>query len=234
MIFTTMTEKLKIRWNSHACFEIEGSKKIIIDPFLEGNPKATRKKEDVKADIVIVTHGHGDHVGDALFIAKKNSAPVVTMVELAWLMKEKEESLEVHDINYSGSVKVDGVKITAVPAYHSSSYDGKYAGNPGGMIIEMDGRTLYHAGDTGVFMDMELIGKMYHPEIAMLPIGGHYTMAPKEAAKAVEMIKPQIAIPMHYSTFPAIEQNPDEFRKEVERNSTSKVRIMSIDQTIEV
>ncbi len=230
----TMSEKLKLRWNGHACFEISGSRTIIVDPFLEGNPKATRKKEDVRADIVVVTHGHEDHVGDALYIAKKNNAPIVTMVELAWLLKEKDNSLEIHDINYSGSVSIGKVKITAVPAYHSSSYGGKYAGNPGGMIIEMDGRVLYHAGDTGIFMDMELIGRMYHPEVAMLPIGGHYTMSPKEAAMAVGMIKPQLAIPMHFSTFPPIEQNPEEFKKEVEANSAGKVKIMSIDQTIEV
>ncbi|MHB1439252.1 MAG: metal-dependent hydrolase [Cuniculiplasma sp.] len=227
-------KKLNIKWNGHACFEISGSKRIIIDPFLEGNPVAKKKKEDVQADVIVVTHGHGDHVGDALFIAKKNKAPIVTMVELAWLLKEKEESLEIHDINFSGSVNIDSVKITAVPALHSSSYDGKYAGNPGGMIMEMDGRTLYHAGDTGVFMDMELIGKMYKPEIALLPIGGHYTMSPAEAARAVEMIHPKVAIPMHYNTFPPIQQNPEVFKNLVESGSQTKVHVMNVGQNLDL
>lgn len=228
-----MEQKLKIKWIGHACFEISGSKRIIIDPFIEGNPTAKVKKEDIKTDIVVVTHGHGDHVGDALFIAKQNIAPIVTMVELAWLMKEKEESLEVHDINFSGSVIIGNVSITAVPALHSSSFEGKYAGNPGGMIIKMDGRTIYHAGDTGVFLDMELIGEMYRPEIAMVPIGGHYTMSPQEASRAIEMIRPKIAIPMHFNTFPPIQQDPVKFKELVERKGITKVSVMTPDQSLE-
>ncbi len=229
-----MDAKLKIKWIAHACFEISGTKKIIIDPFIEGNPAATIKKEEVKADIVVVTHGHGDHVGDAIFIAKNNSAPIVTMVELAWLLKEKDNTLEVHDINFSGSVTIGPVTITAVPALHSSSFEGKFAGNPGGMIIKMDGKTIYHAGDTGVFLDMELIGEMHHPEIAMVPIGGHYTMSPAEASRAIEMIRPKIAIPMHYNTFPLIQQDPLKFKDMVERKGMTKVQVMIPGQTVEL
>jgi L-ascorbate metabolism protein UlaG (beta-lactamase superfamily) len=229
-----MENKLSIKWNGHACFEIKGSKTILIDPFIEGNPAAIIKKEEVKADIIVVTHGHGDHVGDSLYIAKRDKVPIVTMVELAWLLKEKEPEVEFHDINFSGSVTIGDVKITAVPALHSSSYDGKFAGNPGGMIINMDGRTLYHAGDTGLFLDMELIGEMYNPEIAMLPIGGHYTMDPKAAAKAVELIKPKVAIPMHFNTFPLIQQDPNKFKELTEKNTSTKVQIMTVGQTIEI
>ncbi len=229
-----MEQKLSIKWIGHACFEISGSKRIIVDPFIEGNPTAKVKKEDIKTDIVVVTHGHGDHVGDALFIAKKNKAPIVTMVELAWLLKEKDDSIEVHDINFSGSTIIGNVSITAVPALHSSTFEGKFAGNPGGMIIKMDGRTIYHAGDTGVFLDMELIGEMYHPEIAMVPIGGHYTMAPPEASRAIEMIRPKIAIPMHFNTFPLIQQDPAKFKDMVERKGITKVQVMTPDQSIEL
>ena len=223
--------KLKFRWNGHACFDIENQetgKKLIIDPFLEGNPVAKLKKDEVKADVVVVTHGHSDHVGDAPYISIKNKAPLVTMVELAWILGEKNEGLQIHDINFSGSVEVGGIKITAVPALHSSSYDGMYAGNPGGMILDFNGFKVYHAGDTGVFSDMELIGKMYKPDVALLPIGGHYTMSPQEALKAVELINPKMAIPMHYNTFPAIKQDPLLFKSLVEKSTKTKVMIPEI------
>lgn len=229
-----MSKNIELIWQGHACFEIRGSKRIIVDPFLEGNPVAKIKKEDVEADIVVVTHGHSDHVGDALYIGKKNEAPIVTMVELAWLLSEKDKSLTIHDINFSGNVIIDGVKITAVPALHSSSYEGKYAGNPGGMIIEMDRTTIYHAGDTGIFKDMELIGSMYKPDIAMLPIGGHYTMSPNEAAEAVKMIKPKVAIPMHYSTFPLIKQDPSVFKSLAEKDGGIKIIIPEIGKNFNV
>ena len=230
-----MSEKIKLRWNGHACFDMEDletGKKLIIDPFIEGNPSSKIRKEDIKTDVVVVTHGHSDHVGSAPFICKQNNAPLVTMVELAWILSEKNEGLKVHDLNFSGTTEVAGINITAVPAMHSSSYEGMYAGNPGGMILDFGGVRIYHAGDTGLFKDMELIGSVYRPDIALLPIGGHYTMSPQDAAKAVTLINPHIAIPMHYNTFPPITQNPKIFKNLVEINSRTKVIIPAIGEEI--
>lgn len=222
--------KINITWHGHACFNIDMGKQIIIDPFIEHNPVAMIRKEDVKADIVVATHGHSDHVADALYIASKNKAPLVTIVELAWLLQEKDHSVKIHDINFSGSVEISGIKITAVPALHSSSFEEKYAGNPGGMILSNGKVTIYHAGDTGVFSDMKLIGDLYKPDIAMLPIGGHYTMGPDEAIEAIKMIKPKIVIPMHYNTFDMIKQDASLFKKMAEERTNSKVQLMEIEK----
>ncbi|MGP6206854.1 metal-dependent hydrolase [Cuniculiplasma sp. SKW3] len=229
-----MVKNVEMIWQGHACFEIKKGKNVVIDPFIEGNTSAKIKKEDIKADVVVVTHGHSDHVGDALFIAKNSKAPIVTMVELAWLLSEKDNSLTVHDINFSGSVQIDGIKISAVPALHSSSYEGKYAGNPGGMVINFGDLTVYHAGDTGLFKDMELIGSYYKPDVALLPIGGHYTMSAYEAAEAVKMIKPKVAIPMHYNTFPLISQDPNIFKNLVEKETKTRVIVPKISEKFQL
>ncbi len=225
--------KVHITWHGHACFNIDMGKQIVTDPFIEHNPVALIRKEDLKADIVVVTHGHSDHVADALYIASRNHAPIVTIVELAWLLQDKDHSVKIHDINFSGSVDVSGIKITAVPALHSSSFEEKYAGNPGGMIISNGKTTIYHAGDTGVFSDMKLIGDLYKPDIAMLPIGGHYTMGPEETIEAIKMIKPKIVIPMHYNTFDMIKQDANLFKKNAEERTNSKVQIMEIEKVKE-
>ena len=226
-----MAEKVSIQWHGHACFTPSFGKKVVVDPFITGNPAAKIKKEDVKADLVVVTHGHSDHVGDSVYIAKKNGVPLVTMVELAWILEEENKGLNTVGINYSGRTKVDGITVSAVLATHSSGYNGKYAGGPTGMIIE-DGVSVYHAGDTGVFKDMELIGEMYKPDVALLPIGGHYTMSPHEAAVAAGMIKARNVVPMHYNTFDLIKQDPMEFKKEAERNQNVKVSIMKVEEEL--
>ncbi|MHB1492217.1 MAG: metal-dependent hydrolase [Thermoplasmataceae archaeon] len=226
--------KIKMTWHGHACFNIDMGKNILIDPFIEHNPVAKIKRDDVKADIVIATHGHSDHVADALPIATKNKAPIVTMVELAWLLQEKDHSLTIHDLNFSGSLAIDGIKITAVPALHSSSFEEKFAGNPGGMILDNGNTRIYHAGDTGLFSDMKLIGEIYRPDIAMLPIGGHYTMGPEDAIHAVNMINPKIVIPMHYNTFDMIKQDADHFKKMVEEETNAKAIIMDVEREQEI
>jgi L-ascorbate metabolism protein UlaG (beta-lactamase superfamily) len=226
-----MADKVSVRWHGHACFTLDFGKKVIVDPFITGNPVARIKKEDVKADLVVVTHGHSDHVGDAVYIAKKNNAPLITMVELAWILEEENEGINAVGINYSGHYNVDGIRVTAVLATHSAGYNGKYAGGPTGMIIE-DGISVYHAGDTGVFKDMELIGEMYRPDVSLLPIGGHYTMGPHEAAIAAGMLKSPNFVPMHYNTFDLIKQNPEEFKKEAEKHKDVKVRIMKVEEEV--
>ncbi len=205
-----MAEEFRVTWHGHACFTVGSTKNILIDPFLTQNPKAQIKADSVKPDVIAVTHGHFDHVGDAVSIAKRTSAPIVTMVELAGLLQEEEKDLNVIGINYSGSTKVDGVTFTSVPAYHSSGYNGKYGGSPMGIVVN-DGLKLYHAGDTGVFRDMETIHDLYNPDISLLPIGGHYTMSIPEALYASRLLKSKYVVPMHYSTFDLINQDPHKF-----------------------
>jgi len=226
---------MKIKWLSHSAFLIEGRDKVLVDPFLTGNPKAVMKPEEVDCDIICVTHGHGDHLGDAVPIARRTGAEIVSIVEMSSYL----ERCEVKSIgfNLGGTVKIRDTSITMVPAFHSSSI-----GAPGlefsaamavGLIIDT-GKVIYHAGDTCVFGDMKLIGELYKPEIAMLPIGGFYTMDPKQAALAVKLIGPKMVIPMHYGTWPLVEQDPEEFAKLVKKSSKAKVAIMQPGETLEV
>jgi len=204
---------VEIRFLGHSAFEIRGSKRILVDPFLKNNPAAAAKPEEVEADLILVTHAHGDHVGDAVEIAERTGGKIVAMYDIANYLLEGSENITVVGMNY-GPTEVDGVKIVQVPAWHSSS-DGKYSvGNACGYIIELDGVKVYHAGDTFVFKDMELFKELYGPiDVALLPIGGHFTMGPKEAAKAVEFLEPKKVVPMHYNTWPPIAADPEEFRR---------------------
>ncbi|ANF22129.1 metal-dependent hydrolase [Thermococcus piezophilus] len=204
---------VKVRFLGHAAFEIVGSKRILIDPFLTGNPAAAVKPEELEADLVLVTHAHGDHIGDAVLIAQRTGAKIVAMYDIATYLMENNKGITTIGMNY-GPTEIEGVKIVQVPAWHSSS-DGKYSiGNACGYIIDLDGVKIYHAGDTFVFRDMELLAELYGPiDLALLPIGGHFTMGPKEAAKAVEFLKPRRVVPMHYNTWPPIAKDPEEFKR---------------------
>ena len=205
---------VKVRFLGHAAFYIEGSKKILIDPFLSGNPQAAVKPEELEADLILVTHAHGDHIGDAIEIAKRTGAKIVAMYDIAnYINEQANGEVETIGMNY-GPTEIDGVGIVQVPAWHSSS-DGKYSiGNASGFIVKLDGKTIYHAGDTFVFLDMGLFSELYGPiDVALLPIGGHFTMGPREAAKAVELLKPKKVVPMHYNTWPPISADPEEFKK---------------------
>ncbi|NJD98312.1 metal-dependent hydrolase [Thermococcus sp. LS1] len=204
---------VKVRFLGHAAFEIVGSKRILIDPFLTGNPAAAARPEELEADLILITHAHGDHIGDAVGIAKRTGAKIVAMYDIANYLVENNPGITTIGMNY-GPTEVDGVKIVQVPAWHSSS-DGKYSiGNAAGYVIELDGVKIYHAGDTFVFKDMELLNELYGPiDLALLPIGGHFTMGPREAAKAVELLKPRKVVPMHYNTWPPIAADPEEFKR---------------------
>jgi L-ascorbate metabolism protein UlaG (beta-lactamase superfamily) len=203
-----------LTWLGHATFRIDspGGKRIYIDPFLNGNPKCPENEQSPeRVDMIGITHGHGDHVGDAIDLAKKFSCTVVAPVELAdWLSTEGVEN--VRDPNKGGTVDVDGIKFTLVNAHHSSSNnDGKYTGEPCGIVVTLeDGTKVYFAGDTCVFGDMQLIGRLYSPDVAVLPIGGHYTMDPKEASVALELLGTKRCVPCHYGTFPVLAGTPDE------------------------
>ncbi len=199
---------MRIKWLGHSAFLIEGSKKIIIDPFITGNPKAPVKAEDIKADIVLVTHDHGDHLGDAYDITKKNNAVLVSIFEITQDAASKGVE-KTEGGNIGGTIEIDGVKIHFTAAAHSS----EGLGDPVGFIIEMDGKTIYHAGDTGLFSDMALYGEFFNIDVALLPIGDRFTMGPKSAAKAAKMLKAKKVIPMHWGTFPLLPGDPAEFAK---------------------
>jgi L-ascorbate metabolism protein UlaG (beta-lactamase superfamily) len=213
----------RIRWLGHSGFEIELANKILlIDPWLTGNPLAAVKASDIKnADIVCVTHDHGDHLGDAVEICKRTGATFVAIYELG-VYAEKQGVKNVVGINIGGTVEVKGIRITLVQAFHSST-----RGAPTGFVITAEEKTLYHAGDTGLFGDMKIIGEIYRPEVALIPIGDYYTMGPKEAAEAVKLIKPAIVVPMHYQTFPVLESSAENFIKLV-KEKAPKVKVVAL------
>ena len=214
-----------LTWLGHATFRVDtpGGKRVYIDPFLNGNPKCPENEQQPeRVDMIGITHGHGDHVGDAVDLAKKHSCDVVAPVELAdWLGKQGVE--KTHDPNKGGTVDVAGAKVTLVHAQHSSSYmtdapagsarewEIIYTGEPCGIVLELeDGTKVYFAGDTCVFGDMQLIGRLYSPDVAVLPIGGHYTMDPKEAALALELLGTKRCVPCHFGTFPILAGTPQQ------------------------
>jgi len=214
---------MEIRYHGHSCFElIDGETTLLVDPFLApNNPLATATAEDVTPTHIALTHGHADHVADAVAVAKRTNAKCVAMVELAnWLEERGVEN--VSDPNLGGTVRFDWGSIKLVPAWHTntvpgsderpfSAEQGTAMGVPAGLIIEIGGLTIYDAGDTCLFGDMELIGKRHGVDVALLPIGGHYTMDREDAAYAAKLIGAKRVIPIHYNTFPAIETEVDAF-----------------------
>ena len=206
-----------LTWLGHAAFRIDtpGGKRIYVDPWLT-NPKCPEnEKSPERVDLIALTHGHDDHVGETVELVQKFSCPVVAQVELAaWLSRNGVEETHLTAFNKGGTVEHAGVKVSMTDAKHSSSCpDGTYAGEAAGLVFETDGTTMYFAGDTCVFGDMQLIGRVYEPDVAVLPIGGHYTMDPREAAVALELLQVKRCIPCHYGTFPLLKGTPDELRK---------------------
>ncbi|MCD6481787.1 MAG: metal-dependent hydrolase [Thermoplasmata archaeon] len=214
---------MKLRYLGHSCFVVEGSERIIIDPFINGNPLSPVSVDEIKVDVVAVTHGHRDHLGDAIEIAKNNDATLVAIHEIAVYASSKGARAE--GINMGGGIKIGDTEIIMVQAWHSSGIDEanyEIATSPAALIIKA-GKTIYHAGDTALFSDMKLIGELYGPDVALLPIGGRYTMDARQAVKAAEMVGAAINIPMHYNTFEAIRQDPEEFRRMAEERGIKVV-----------
>jgi L-ascorbate metabolism protein UlaG (beta-lactamase superfamily) len=218
MADTTLT------WLGHAAFRIDTAdgKRIYIDPFLNGNPKCPESEKDPdRADVIALTHAHGDHLGDTVEIAKKHGSVVVAPVEFAAWLQVEHKLENVRDPNKGGTVDVDGVTFTMTNAHHSSSNNSlEYMGEPCGIVVGVDGSRLYFAGDTCVFGDMQLIARIYEPEVAILPIGDHYTMGPREAAVATELLGVKRVVPCHYGTFPVLVGTPAELRKLVPADVT--------------
>jgi len=218
---------MKITWLGHSALQIDGSRSVFIDPFLTGNPKASCRAEDIaRADVVIVSHDHNDHLGDSFAICRRTGATLVALHEIA--LAAADNKVKAEGMGIGGTVAVYGIEVSLVPAFHSAGLGGTAAG----IIVAMDGRTIYHAGDTGLSMEMRLIGEMYRPDIAFLPIDGRFNMTPRLAAKAVELLAVPRVVPIHYDTFPAIRSSAAEFRKLV--GSLSTVTVLSPGGSIEL
>jgi len=207
-----------LTWLGHSTFRFDtpGGKRVYIDPFLNGNPKCPEPElEPERIDVIALTHGHGDHVGDTVELAKKHGCTVIAPVELADWLQGKQGVENVLDPNKGGTVEAAGVKFTMTNAFHSGSApDGSYGGEAAGIVVELEnGAKVYFAGDTCVFGDMQLIGRIYAPDVAVLPIGGYFTMDPREAAVACELLGAKRVVPCHYGTFPLLAGTPDELRQ---------------------
>jgi L-ascorbate metabolism protein UlaG (beta-lactamase superfamily) len=230
---------MEIKFHGQACFELsDGGTTVLVDPFLKpNNPIAVATAEEVEPTHIAITHGHVDHIADAVAVAKRSGAHCVAIVELAkWLEGQGVES--VSDPNFGGTVEFDWGYVSLVPAWHTNTLPGSAEdpfsaehgvpiGPAAGLVIELGGTTVYHAGDTGLFSDMKLIAQRRAIDVALLPIGGHYTMDRHDAAVAAEFVGAGTVIPMHYDTFPAIEADVDAFKSEVEEKTSSTVVVLA-------
>ncbi len=216
---------MEVRFLGHACFELSnGDTTLLIDPFLTGNPKATISAEDAAATTILLTHGHGDHYGDTVPIAKRTGATVVAITELAGEIAE--EGVDVRDPNLGGTVKFEWGSVKVVPAWHTSTTPKGTVNTPAGLVITLGDTVVYHLGDTCVFSDMALVGKHNPIDIALMCIGGHYTMDRVDAVDAAELIGAKTVIPCHYNTFPPIETDAEAFKSDVESATQSNVVVL--------
>ena len=223
---------MKLRYFSHSSFQIttDAGRVILIDPFLDDNPTSPVRSENVVADYIVLTHAHGDHVGDAFKIAQRTDPLFICVNELANYCAEK--GFRAHNMHIGGAHVFEFGRLKFTIAHHGSmTPDNTYGGEPAGVLLTIDGKTVYHTGDTGLFYDMKLIGEMTAIDYMLLPIGDNFTMGIDDAVKAVELTKPGVAIPMHYNTFPVIETDPNVFAEKVIKNG-SKAQVMEFGQEI--
>lgn len=227
---------MNVTYHGHSVVSIETNDgtKLLIDPFITGNPLTDLKVTDVKADYVLITHGHNDHVGDMVAIAKQNQATVIAIPEIIHYatLQGVEQS---HPMNIGGSFTFPFGQVKMVFAQHSSGYESNgdtvYMGEPAGFVIQADGKTLYHAGDTAYFSDLSLLGEDFDIDVAFLPIGDNFTMGIKDSVKASRVIRAKCVVPMHYNTFPVIQQDPVAF---VQQLPTGVGKVMEVGETLAI
>jgi len=225
---------MKLTWHGHSNIEVEDSLDTIIRRFM-GNSMADVKWDKVNPDVLVITHGHADHMGDAISIAKETDCEIICVNELAKYVQSR--GIDALSSNIGGTVELGQVKYTMVQAVHSNGIDeagfGWDAGSPAGVVIEDTG-VIYHAGDTALFSDMALIGELYKPKVALLPIGGRFTMDTRAAVMAVKLLKPELVVPMHYNTFDVIKADPWKFQKMVEDETDAEAVVMEPGDSIDI
>jgi L-ascorbate metabolism protein UlaG (beta-lactamase superfamily) len=217
---------MELRFLGHAAFALtDGGTTVLVDPFLTGNPRAAVGADEVEATTILLSHGHGDHLGDTVAIAKRTGATVVAIVELA--NEVGGEGVDVRDPNLGGTETFDWGSVKLVPAWHTAVSPSGTAHMPVGLLIEFAGRTIYHVGDTCLFSDLQLVGRGREIDVALVPIGGHYTMDRHDAVDAVRLIGAKTVVPIHYDTFPPIETDAQAFKADVEAQTSSKVVVLA-------
>ena len=222
---------MDIRFLGHPCFQLtEGDTRVLIDPFLTGNPKAPVAADDVDPTHIFLTHGHADHYGDIEGIAKRTNAQVVAIVEIANELAGAGVE-NVTDPNMGGTVVFDDVWVRLVPAWHTSTTPKGTANVPSGLVVGLGGKVVYHLGDTALFSDLRLVGERDPVDVALMCIGGHYTMDRHDAVKAAELVGARTVIPCHYNTFPPIETDAEAFKADVESQTSSKVEVLEPGET---
>jgi len=222
---------MEIRFLGHAAFELkDGATSILIDPFLSGNPKAAGAADELSPSAILLTHGHGDHLGDTVSIAKRTGADVVAIVDVANELSG--EGLEnVHDPNIGGTVERDWGWARLVPAWHTGTTPGGTASTPAGLVVGFGGKVVYHLGDTGLFSDLALPGRRDRIDVALMCIGGHYTMDRHDAVEAARLVGAAQIVPCHYDTFPPIETDVQAFKADVETDTSSQVVVLAPGET---
>jgi L-ascorbate metabolism protein UlaG (beta-lactamase superfamily) len=221
---------MDVRFLGHACFSLsDGDTTVLIDPFLTGNPKAAASADEVQATTLLLTHGHGDHVGDTVAIGKRTGAPLVAITELAAEMEG--EGLEVVNCNLGGTATFDWGWVKLVPAWHTSTTPKGTVSTPAGMLINFKDTLVYHLGDTCLFSDLQLVGKRRQIDVALMCIGGHFTMDRFDAVDAAGFVGARTVIPCHYDTFPLIETDAQAFKSDVESATSSSVVVLQPGET---